>query len=270
MSIDAELEDFFATEIDAVVANPDQFRRKLGIGREAFRLLSAVENTGSYVSAISSGAGAAGVSYAAWLSSLGVFGQVGLALGVVATPVGMVGAAGAVGAGTFLLTHRLLKRLRRETVEEVPKFINSPLDLLGISISEILAPTLCKIVLADDDVTETEVARVRSYLIDEWGYDETFVAPLLQFDARHSDEWSWDQLGGAIKSVDATGDIKALDFSRELMRIAEEVAGSDGVVCKSELAQLGLLREALGLKKERGLRVKSRAVMAKMGLRLRA
>ncbi|TCO73698.1 TerB family tellurite resistance protein [Chromatocurvus halotolerans] len=253
MTIDAELEDFFAADIQTVVADSDRFRRKLEIGGEAFALLTRAENTSSYVNALSGGAGAAGATYAAWWSSLGVLGKIGAGIGMVSTPVGWVGAAGAVGAGTFLLTHRLLRKMRQATTEEIPRFINTPLDVLGVSISEILAPVLCKIVLADGEVADQEISRVESYLCDEWGYDEKYVKSLLVFDAKHVADWDWSQLGEAIAGLRSTKDVKVSGFARELVRIAEDVAESDGRVTQSERVQLARLRDAVGVDTPRSL-----------------
>ena len=245
MHIDDELRDFFSSEVTAVIADSDTFRRKLGIGSDAFKILTRAEATNKFVGAACGGAGIAGAAYAGWFASLGVLGQMGVAVGLVSTPLGWVGAAGATGAGMFLLTRRLLNAARREMTEEIPRFINTPLDVIGASICDILAPALCKIVIADGVVEDVELERVTSYFCAEWGFDRNYIDCVIKFDAEHFDDWDWSILSSLIGEVEKTGDVKSKELIVELQRIAEEVALCDGSVSDSERHELSLMRSAL-------------------------
>ena len=142
MSVDTDLSEFFGKDVIQVVSDQERFRRRLKIGGDAFQYLKKAENVHTTASSLLGGAGAAGAVYAGWFASIGTLGQVGLAAGMVATPLGALAAAGAVGAGGMYFTQRLLKNTRKGVVEEIPSFINTPIDVLGTTLVDILLPVL--------------------------------------------------------------------------------------------------------------------------------
>ena len=100
MTTEDDLASFFAEDIDNIVADPEKFRKKLGIGLDAFKLLSKADKLDGFLSSAAVGrAGALGV-FAAWSSSLGVLGSIGASIGLVATPIGWMALAGGAGLAT--------------------------------------------------------------------------------------------------------------------------------------------------------------------------
>lgn len=251
MSIDDDLEAFYRNDIASVVSNPDQFRRKLDIGADAFKYLSTVDNLREYATVVTSGAGVAGFAYAGWITSIGTFGQIGVALGLVATPVGWIAAGGTAGAAAILLTHRLFKRAKKGVVTEIPHFINSPLDILAASLCDLLAPILLKIALADDELAESEVMFMKRYFTEEWGLNSDYVDSLLMYDAAHIAQFNWSTLKNIILEIEKSGDIKYDTLVNEILRNVEEVMLADGIVKISERHELTSLKTALGEKEDR-------------------
>ena len=247
MSFDNELEEFFSNDIPAVVADPEKFRRKLGIGADAFKYLKNAENLGSVITTLAGGTAAAGAVFGGWFLSLGTLGSLGLAVGLVSSPVGWVAAAGTGGAGAFFLIKRLFKGARNEAITEVPNFINSPLDILATSICEIINPILLKIAYADSNFCESEREKIRSYFINEWGINEAFVDGLLNYDESNLDSFDWDVLERTLDEIGSSGDIKVPTMANEMVRVAEEVMAADGHILPKEQLELDNLKSALGL-----------------------
>lgn len=245
MSLDTELERFFSEQPAAVVRDPDRFRGKLNIGAAAFKYLNGAQNLGNFMTALSTGFGVASMSYFGWTASLGVIGQLGLALGFVSTPAGWVAAAGVGGMASVLMTRRLFRSVRKEAVTEVPNFINTPLDALGASVSDTICPVLLKIAHADGALSSLEVDKIKCYFVDEWGMDPAYVEGLLNYDLEHIEEFEWEDVKSALEEVGKTGDIDYETMAGEIVTIAKEVMASDGVVHPSEQREVDALGDAL-------------------------
>jgi hypothetical protein len=194
MSLETELSDYFSEEVTSVVDNSDKFRRKLNIGSDAFRYLSKAENLGSFTTALSTGAGIASISYIGWMASIGTLGKLGLFIGVMSTPAGWLTAAGIGGAATVLITRRLFQSVKKEAVTEVPNFINSPLDVLGSAICDLICPILFKIAYADGHIADQEQEKIKGYLINQWGINSGYVDGLIKYDEAKLRNFEWDGL----------------------------------------------------------------------------
>ncbi|MCP5313167.1 MAG: TerB family tellurite resistance protein [Chromatiaceae bacterium] len=245
MTFDEQLEDFFNEDITSVIADPDKFKRQLGIGADAYKLLSTADRIHEGGSALLGGAGVAGTVYAGWFTSLGALGQIGLAAGLVATPIGAMVAAGTVGAGGMFLTRRLLAACRRETVEEIPHFINSPIDVLGASIADIIIPILLRLAHADGVIHDDEIHVIERYLTNEWGFNEQFVQSAIDLHQTQIAEWDWSVVRSLLKTARETRDIDIKQFKEKLLTIAQEVAEAEGGIVAEESAMLAVLQTNL-------------------------
>lgn len=245
MSFDTELQNFFSEEITSVVEDADKFRRKLNIGLDAFKYLSNAENLGNFTTALSTGAGIASITYFGWMASIGTLGQLGLFIGVVSTPAGWLAAAGAGGAATVFLTRRIFQSVKKEAITEIPNFINSPLDILGSSICDLVCPILIKIAHADGHIVPQEIDKIKSYFIDQWGINTDYFNGLLKFDEANLHDFEWSDLSKTLKGIAKTGDLKYSTMANEVIVIATEVMACDNEVHPSELLEIERLKSAL-------------------------
>jgi tellurite resistance protein len=248
MSVDTDLSEFFGKDVIQVVSDQERFRRRLKIGGDAFQYLKKAENVHTTASSLLGGAGAAGAVYAGWFASIGTLGQVGLAAGMVATPLGALAAAGAVGAGGMYLTQRLLKNARKGVVEEIPSFINTPIDVLGTTLIDILLPVLLKIADSDGEVLEEERGLIAKYLENEWGFDPHFIVGAIAAEMVQIDQWSFESIRKLINEVSKTGDLDVSEFKADLMAVARDVSHADGKLVSSEVTSLEALEVSLELR----------------------
>ena len=59
---------------------------------------------------------------------------------------------------------------------KIPKYINTPLDLIADQMLGLMLPLSLKIAKADDDqITESEREAIVDYYAGEWGYARVFV-----------------------------------------------------------------------------------------------
>jgi tellurite resistance protein len=245
MSLDQELEAFWAEEPPTVIDDAEVFKARLQIGAEAFKVLSAAENLGSVMSVVG-GAGLLSTGAAvAWFSSLGVMGQIGLMVGAVSTPVGWIGLAGVGGAVATYGTRKALKSARGEAVIEVPKYIRTPIDMLALMLFNLMAAVALKIAHSDGEYCVQEREAIERYLVRGWGFNPTFIATNLKRVQLGLDSFSYDQLAEKLKECEKKGDIKYDSMVEEIIGFAKGVTNADGIVHDAEKVELNALTNAL-------------------------
>lgn len=167
-----------AIEANRVVADELRFKAKLAIGEQADASLRAVNRAREIWDVL----GAAGTGAAVAKSSLvastffapgGLLGAVGL--GTAATPIGWVAFAALASGGACYGLYRLLGNRRGERVIEIPRYLNTPLDQLGLAIFDLIAPLAIRMAAVDGQIERAELDHLQQHLVREWGLDEAFV-----------------------------------------------------------------------------------------------
>ena len=165
--------------VTAVVRDPLHFKYKLDIGEDAYQslrikkyLLDAVDAGNGAI--VGFGAAKSSLVASTFFAPSGFLGAIGI--GTAATPLGWAIAAGVVGAGLSLVIGKRFIRGSSKRVRSIPECINTPLDLLAVGLFDLIATLGVKVALVDGHFDPRERDRLKTYFVDEWGYDEAFVA----------------------------------------------------------------------------------------------
>ena len=152
-------------DIDRIVVEPLKFKVKLAIGEDAYtslRVKNAVVQAWDVAGVATTAAVVAKSSVVAstffaptgWLAALGI--------GTAVTPIGWVVAAGVLTGGAWFGITRHLKKASASKVTVVPKFINTPLDVLALGLFDLMAPLALKVAAVDGCVDEPRRRQLRS------------------------------------------------------------------------------------------------------------
>ena len=157
MSLSKDFQKMF-DEDEVVIANDLKFKAALGIGEQAFKSMKLRENLTTFSEALGVGTAVAGVANTVTIGSFLGFstsGLLGTGLLASATTPGLnvIVAAGVISAGAYVGISKLLTKGKESKVMVVPKFINTPLDLLATSLAGFFIPLGLKIGLADGILT---------------------------------------------------------------------------------------------------------------------
>jgi hypothetical protein len=150
--------------VTQVVAEPLRFKARLAIGENAYASLRMINRTREIWDVL----GAAGAGAA--LAKAGALG-----LGAAATPVGWVAIAALASGGACYGLYRWLGNTKGERVIEIPKFLNTPLDTLGLALFDLIAPLALRLAAVDGTIEPAERAALLRHLVDDWGLDAGFV-----------------------------------------------------------------------------------------------
>lgn len=150
--------------VTQVVAEPLRFKAKLAIGENAYASLRMINRTREIWDVL----GAAGAGAA--LTKAGALG-----LGAAATPIGWVALGALASGGACYGLYRWLGNTKGSRVIEIPKFLNTPLDTLGLALFDLIAPLALRLAAVDGAIEPAERAALVAHLVDEWGLDAVFV-----------------------------------------------------------------------------------------------
>lgn len=225
--------DLFGDDLDCVVADTLKFKRRLRIGEDAYAVLRAKNRLQSLWDvggvAMSAGALAASpliagtffASSAGWLSVIGI--------GVATTPVGWVIAAAAATGGAYFGVTRLVRKQMDTMVDTIPRFINTPIDLLGMELFDLIGALAVRVALIDGDVDPAERQAIVHHFIDEWGYDPLFVNRALDVLVANTGEVSVEAIAKALAEFQAASpDCNGAAMQAELLTFLREVIEADG------------------------------------------
>ncbi|MGQ3054853.1 MAG: hypothetical protein ACT6S0_23945 [Roseateles sp.] len=151
--------------VQRVVAEPLRFKAKLAIGENAYASLRMINRTREVWDVL----GAAGAGAAIVKSGV-------LGIGAAATPVGWVAFAALASGGACYGLYRWLGNTKGTRVIEIPRFLNTPLDTLGLALFDLIAPLALRLAAVDGGIEPAERAALVEHLVAEWGLDPTFVA----------------------------------------------------------------------------------------------
>ncbi len=188
-------------DIDTIVSEPLNFKAKLAIGEEAYTSLkvkNAVVQAWDVAGVATTAAVVAKSSVVAstFFAPSGFLAAIGI--GTAVTPIGWVIAAGVVTGGAWLGITRHLKKASADKVTVVPKFINTPLDVLALGLFDLLAPLALKIADVDGCISDSKRKLVHRYFVREWGYDSKFVDEGISYVESNLRELSIKQLAQTL------------------------------------------------------------------------
>lgn len=223
----------FDDELECVIADTLKFRRKLRIGENAYALLRAknglqslwdvggVVTTAGSIAASPLIAGAFFGSSAGWLSVIGI--------GAAATPIGWVITAAVATGGAYYGVTRLVKKQADDMVDTIPRFINTPIDLLGMQLLDLMGSLAVRVAAIDGKITASERKAIERHFIDEWGYAPGYVKPALRLLTADAGAASIKPIAKSLAEFQAANpDCNGAEMQKELMEFLRDVVAADG------------------------------------------
>lgn len=226
------------SEIECVIADPLRFKLQLGIGEDAYTSL----RTTKYLYRVWDTASWAGTGAAVAASktvATTFFAPTGLAalfgFGTAVTPVGWVLFAAATSAGAFYGVTRLFGGYEESRVDKIPKFINTPIDVLGASLFDLMAGLAVRVAQIDGEIDQREIGAITDYFVGEWGFDPTYVESALAVVRTDIPKASVKDMARALASFQAQNpDCNNLAMQAALVDFLREIAMADGVIDERE------------------------------------
>ncbi len=250
MSMNKEFDILFDDD-EIVIANDIKFKAALGIGEKAFKSMKIRENLTTFSEALGVGTAVAGVANTVTIGSLlgvtsGGFLGTGLFASAVVPGLPVIVAAGVISAGAYVGLSRLFAKDKDAKIMVVPKFINTPLDLLATSLAAFFVPLGLKMGLADGVLEPVEEYQLKKYLTEEWGFSAPFVVKMI---SQYKDQNEIDSYNTIIKSfgefINSNVDCDADEIKNSLMSLLRQISEADGQLSEKEEIEIDYIGNLL-------------------------
>lgn len=229
-----------------VIADPLRFRQRLRIGEDAYaikRLAKLGTTCWETAGAAMTGAGVASSATVAgtFFAPTGLMASLGLA-GAAVTPVGWVVAAAALAGGGYYGVSRWWAAQPDTMVDVVPRFITTPLDVLGVALADLIGGLGLRVAAADGEIAPVEIARIRDHLVLDWGFDPAFADAALSLIAAELGGQGLATSSEAVaRFLAANPDCNERAIRAELMGFLRELVAADGRIAPGEQDALLLI-----------------------------
>ncbi len=117
----------------------------------------------------------------------------------------------------------------------IPEFINTPIDVLGLGLFDLMAPLALKIAAVDGHVHEQELRAIKDYFVRQWGYSEQFVDAGLEFVSQKRDDYEIRATAATLSAFARDNpDCKADVMLGDILAFLREVMEADGRIDERE------------------------------------
>ena len=230
-------------ELDKIIDNDLKFKQKLKIGDSAFKYLKTAKNLKNIGEASATGAGIAAITGAGWYMSMGVLGKFALAAGLATTPVGWIAGAGAAGALGVLGLKKMFGKVGEKTMDNIPKFLGTPLDAVALSVSQIIFPPAIRIACVDNDFCSAERDVIQTYFTNEWGYNNNYVNKTIDLYSQKTSAIDYRLFKDMLNKIcSTTKELKKDKIINDLLSFLEDVIRADGKVTPEESNEFEYLK----------------------------
>jgi hypothetical protein len=236
--------EFDPANLDCVVADDLRFKQRLCIGEEAYLLLRAKNRLREFYDTIGMGATGAGIAKSSLVAGAlfapaaptGVLSWLGLAApAAAATPIGWVVAAAVVMGGGYYGINRWMAQGQGSFVDTIPKYINTPLDVLGARLMDLLGGLAVRVSQIDGRIDPAETELISTHFVEDWGFDAAYTQRALDFLASGADEFRVKSMAAELARFQSTNpDCNASAMQAQLMSFLRELVEVDGIVDERE------------------------------------
>lgn len=247
-------------QVDEVIADPLRFKAKLAIGEDAYKLLRMKNKVSQVIDtagAVGTGMGIAKSAIVAetFFASSSFWSFLGVGA-TATTPIGWVIAAGAASGIAWHTLSKKSKEVSDARVTTIPKFINTPIDALGLSLFSLIAPLALKVAQADQEIDNLERDRIYHYLCNEWGFSGPFLRVGLSEVEAQLDQFEVKTISQRIAAFTKENpDCNPEKIREDLLQLLREVMQADGVVEPHEEQWIAKIEEWLSkYERKRSLR----------------
>lgn len=249
--------------VDSIVAEPLKFKAKLAIGEDAYTSLKVrntvvqvwdVAGVATTAAVVAKSSAVASTFFAptGWLAALG--------LGTAVTPIGWVVAAGVITGGAWYGITRHLKKASADKLTVVPKFINTPLDVLALGLFDLMVPLALKVASVDGAVEPSRRQRIDDYFVREWGYDADFVDAGIEHLESRLDHLSIPDLACTMAEFASQNrDCNFKVMSAEILEFLRDIVAVDGAVAPVEESAIAEIESVFNSARRISLRKRLRA-----------
>lgn len=225
-------------DVDRVIADSLRFKLRLGIGEDAYASLRLKKNVQSWWDVGSWGFTGGAVAASPAVAST-FFAPTGfmalLGLGTAVTPMGWIAAAAIGSAGAYYGVTRLFGSYAGSRVDTIPKFINTPIDVLGAALFDLMGALAVGVANIDGRIDPAELMAITDHFVQDWGFDPAYVKQAIPVLVASAGTVGIKDVASRLADFqDKNPDCNASGMRAEMMSFLRDIAIADGVLDQRE------------------------------------
>ena len=222
----------------------------MGIGEDAYqslKLAKGLQTLWDVKGAAGAGAAAAASPVVAgtFFSSGGLLSALGWGAAAT-TPVGWVVAAAVASGGAYYGVMSLAGKYTSSRVEKIPKFLNTPIDLLGATLFDLIGGLALKVAILSNDIDEVERGSLVDYFVEVWGIDKEYIRqslPILEDQVRGRN--LKEMVKALVEFQLDNPDCNPEAMKKDILELLNEIVMADGEIDEREELALGTVESEL-------------------------
>ena len=219
-------------ETEEIITNDLRFKLRLGIGEKEYNHLK--KNLADFIGTIGVGGSAAGAAAGSTVATTffpasGFLATLGFGAAAT-TPIGWVIGAGVLAGGVYLGARKRLEAGRKGNEKDViPKYINTPLDLIANELLGFMLPLSLRIAISDGRIIQSEIDAIVEHYAEDWGYSRAFVDRAIKETKSNIGSMSYESLSESLSEYcDKNQDCNQKAIVAFLLEHLEEVTDAGG------------------------------------------
>ena len=153
-----------------------------------------------------------------------------------------------LGVGSYYVLQKSIDKVEGNWMDRIPKCITTPIDVLGLSVVDIMCIPAVKIASCDGDYSICEKEKITDYFVKEWGINRLYIEKYQALTFACIDVVDYNYIE-QTKKAKKHKDFKYVDLKQlsiELVSFLEEVAASDGKISECEANELKKISNSFG------------------------
>lgn len=221
-------------KVERVIANDEKFKARVGLGAGGYTSLKLADLT-SHLYGLHGvvGTGATvGSNVATWFLPKGLTALLTLNP---ASPIPYIIGGSVAAGGLYCGVIWLYRSYYEGRVDEIPRFLNTPVDILGASFLDLVGSLAIKVASIDGHIHERERKVIADYFVEEWGYDRAYTTRALDLLEETTEQQRVSEMAATLAEFARTN--PDCDFSKiqqGLSALLTEIAEADGKIDERE------------------------------------
>ena len=240
------LEDYFADSEAVILDHPLVFKAALNIGDQAYKWLRTSGNLAKCLNAIVVALGTGGSTAIIQHLTASGFAKLLALIGLSSPATWPFILVGVVSASVYLGGSLIFKRSKDKIIAIVPKYINTPLDVMALELIALMLPLSLKIAYADGEIAPSERRAILDFFCQKWGYSAKFVDCLASQYGMRLQDFSYGQLAESFGGyLEKSKDANQKAIIRDFLGFLTDVVEADGEIRDDEREHLNQLETLL-------------------------
>ena len=146
---------------------------------------------------------------------------------------------------TYAGVSKIFESSKDDGLVVIPKYINSPIDILAVSLIELILPIGLKLAAIDGHIDKLERDAILNHFVKVWGYNRLFVERMISaYELSLEDVSVAALVNDIMKYTQENDDCDYQKIKQTYINFMKAIANADGILDENEGRMIADLEQA--------------------------